>query len=199
MRIECFPRTVSMLILLSVMIAIPANAQEMPVPVDLQNSLFMKVLTFDRNLKKYDKEEIIIGILYQSKYRNSLNAKNQLLTATNEIADRKINSIPYRYIPIEVGDMSEIETAIINAGVRILYITPMRNVDFSTIGRVCRANQILTITGVPEYVESEFAVGIGIRSERPIILINLAEAKAEGADFTSQILKLAKIIENDAK
>ena len=51
-----------------------------------------------------------------------------------------------------------------------------------------------TITGVPEYVDQGLAVGIGIRRDRPLIIVNLEQARAEGAAFSSQLLALARIV-----
>jgi hypothetical protein len=53
---------------------------------------------------------------------------------------------------------------------------------------------MLTLTGVAEYVRAGIAVGIGVRDDRPEILVNLAAARAAGADFSAQLLLLARVI-----
>ena len=47
---------------------------------------------------------------------------------------------------------------------------------------------------MPEYVEAGVSVGIGIRRDRPLIIVNLAQARAEGTAFSSQLLALARIV-----
>ena len=64
----------------------------------------------------------------------------------------------------------------------------------SEIGRIGRFRRFRTITGVPEYVDQGLAVGIGIRRDRPLIIVNLEQARAEGAAFSSQLLALARIV-----
>ena len=59
---------------------------------------------------------------------------------------------------------------------------------------VSRAKKVITLTSVPDYVESGLAVGIGVKGGKPRIIINLPAAKAEGANFSSQLLRLAKVI-----
>lgn len=39
------------------------------------------------------------------------------------------------------------------------------------------------------------SVGIDLTGDRPDIVINLPAAKAEGADFDAQLLKLARVIQ----
>jgi iron complex outermembrane receptor protein len=73
---------------------------------------------------------------------------------------------------------------------KLLYGEAFRapNVDVS------RAKKIMTLTGVPDYVELGLSVAIGIKGRKPQITINLPAAKAEGINFSSQLLKLAKVI-----
>ena len=58
------------------------------------------------------------------------------------------------------------------------------------------AQQILTVTGVPAYVDKGVAVGISLnRENKPLILINLASSKSAGSAFDANLLKLATIVE----
>ena len=62
------------------------------------------------------------------------------------------------------------------------------------ITNLSRDKKILTLTGVPDYVDSGLTVGIGTKGRKPRIIINLLAAKAEGADFSSGLLNLAKVV-----
>jgi hypothetical protein len=54
---------------------------------------------------------------------------------------------------------------------------------------------ILTITGVPSYVEGGISIGLGLKSNsKPEILVNMGSIKSEKHDISSQLLKLAKIV-----
>jgi hypothetical protein len=169
-------------------------SQEMAVPVGVQHTLLMKVLAFDRALQARCGDEIIIGVLYQSKYRPSLLAKDELMSIA-EASMQKINNIVVRWRPIDISETGDLRASLTKHHVDILYVAPVRSVDIDVITSVCRASHILTLTGVSEFVEAGLAVGIGIKGKRPQIEINLAAAKAVGADFTSQLLKVAKIVE----
>jgi len=174
-----------------------SSAQEMPVPVDVQYPLLLKILTFDKNLKARVGNEIVCGIVYQKKFRTSLNVKDELLRVIDSLALRQIDGIPVRYIAIDVGDDFILENAILENNVNVLYIAPVRALDIGKITAISRSKRLLTLTGVPEYVESGLSVAIAARGEKPQIMINLNAAKAEGSDFSSQLLKLAKIIDRN--
>ncbi|MEO0093984.1 MAG: YfiR family protein [candidate division WOR-3 bacterium] len=185
---------------LSQMVAAPISsiefAQEMPVPMDLQLPLLLKVLTFDRNLKSRVGKEIVIGVIYQEKFRASLLIKDEFLRVLKELPIKDLADLPIKAKPIALGDEAILKTAIINDSIAILYVTPLRAFEISTIQALAGELKVLTLTGVPEYVKSGLAVGVGTKGERPLIIINLTQAKAEGADFSSQLLNLAKVITN---
>jgi hypothetical protein len=171
-----------------------ARPQEMPVPTSMQASLFTKILTFDRNLKARAGSELKIGVLYQKKVRSSLEAQEEFLRAMCGDPGRKIDGLPLSCVTIEWTSAPDVEAAVVREGVRVLYVAPLRAVAIAEIVAISRARKITTLTGVPEFVEKGIALGIALRAERPLILVHLAAARAEGADFNSQLLKIARVL-----
>ncbi len=170
------------------------HAQEMVVPIKLQLALFLKILPFDWNLKDRVGNEIVFAIFYQNNFGISYNAKEGFLKVVKESSVKEIDGIPLRFVSIDIEE-TDLAEAITRDNVDILYITPLRAMEIEKITNLSRAQKITTLTGVPDYVESGLAVGVGVKGEKPLIIINLKAAKAEGADFSSQLLKLAKVIE----
>ena len=171
-----------------------SQAQEMAVPIDAQFPLFLKMFIFDRNFKTRVGDEVVIGIVYQKKFRASLNVKNKIINEISGIFTESVEGTSVRYVPIDMGDRPDLERAVSKHNVDILYATPLRALEIGEITAVSRARKILTLTGVPDYVESGLTVGIGVKGKRPQIIINLSAAKAEEVDFNSRLLKLAKIV-----
>ena len=170
-----------------------SQAQETAVPVEVQFPLFLKILTFDRNLKARVGDEIVIGIVHQSRFRTSLNVKDDFVDVMNRSPIKKVKDIPVRQVPIDI-DKSNLGKAISKNKVDILYITPVRALGMEKIAGVSRARKVITLTGIPDYIKSGLAVGIGVKGGKPWIIINLPAAKAEGANFSSRLLILAKVI-----
>lgn len=169
------------------------NAQEMPIPIDVQYKLFSKILTYERNLKE-DNDEILIGIIYQDLFRTSLLTKNEFIENFNKSAQKSIDNIPIHCKTISLNSEKELIETLESSEIDILYVTPLRSFNLKTIVQESRKNKILTMSGVPEYIEAGLSVGIGISGNNPQILINLPASKAEGANFSSKLLKIAKII-----
>ncbi|MDP2207311.1 MAG: YfiR family protein [Bacteroidota bacterium] len=170
-----------------------AFTQEMPVPVEIQIPLFKKILTFDRNLKTRAGNEIDIGVLFQKGFKLSSDVKNEFVTTASPTQD-SIDGLPVNIVALEYSDEPNLKSNLSKHNIDILYITPMRAVDLKMVSQLCQTHKILTITGVPQYIENGISVGLDIKAEKPQIIINLQSTKAEGADFSSKLLNLAKVI-----
>jgi len=169
-------------------------AQKMVVPMEQQVPLLLKILIFDRNLETRVGNEIVIGILYQERFRRSLNVKDDFINSTDHSIKNSVNNIPIKTVSIDV-ESNDLETVVMREKIDLFYIAPLRAFSMDKITDVSRSMRIMTLTGVPEYVEAGITVGIGLKGGRPNILINLEAAKAEGVDFSSRLLRLAQIIE----
>ena len=169
------------------------QAQERPVPVPIQAALLTKILAFDRNLPSTDPEGLVVAVLYQEKVRSSVNAKDAWIEAAESL---ELDGQPtLRCLAIEITDPEVLRTSLTDRGIHVIYVTPLRAVGMREITAASRSLKIRTFTGVPEYVGAGIGVGIGMKGERPEILINLPASRAEGADFRARLLKLARVIQ----
>ena len=168
-------------------------AQQNSVPIDVQSPLLIKIISFNRNISQLNSPTFVIGVVYQSHNRYSKNIKEELEDFNNNspatIGNKKVVFV---YLDI---DRDNIRSLLSYTQVHALYITPLRAYDIDDILDATRELKILTLTGVESYVEKGVSVGIGQRSDKPIILINLNACKSEGVNFSSQLLKLSTIVE----
>jgi hypothetical protein len=97
-------------------------------------------------------------------------------------------------IPFTSGDA--LSSSIKTNAISVIYIAPGNSNNISAITQASQSGKILTITGVPDYVEKGLSVGIGLKADdnKPEIIINLPISKAEGSDFDANLLKLARVI-----
>lgn len=170
-------------------------AQDTTVPVEMQFELLTKILIFDRSLKKRAGQEIVIGLAYQSLYRESLSVKDEFLGMAEKVPDLRIDGLPVRFVAIELKSGARLEDLLAANKIGVLYVAPLRAYDVEAIAEATHALKIMSLTGVPEYARKGLAVGFDSVGGRPKILINLGGAKAEGCDFSSQLLNLATVIQ----
>jgi YfiR/HmsC-like len=177
-------------VLFALSIVCPAAiaAQEMEVPVAVQVPLFLKVMTFDRQRRHGPDVEVLIGITYQSGYRTSVTTRDEVTRAL-----AKAPNLKYRLILIDL-DRDDLVEMLQHHRVNFLYVSPLRAISASSIAAIATAAHVTSVTGVPQYVEQGIAVGARLRGDRPRLMVNLASSKQSGADFTSELLKLAEVL-----
>lgn len=173
-----------------------AYAQEMDAPVQVQIPLLLKILTFDRKLgDRAPGDDIVIAIVYLGGYRASIVARDEVVDVLTSIRNPYISGHPVHWVEVEYTTGASLRRDIIRERVDVIYLTPLRGVDLATITLVARTTRITSFTGVPHYVNGGVALGVGINRDRPEIIINLDAARAEGSDFNSQLLRVARIVE----
>lgn len=162
-----------------VFIAFNSYAESMSVPGKLQVALFLKILSYDRAIKN----DVKIGILDGS-------AKSDIESSFQSVQGQKISGFSFSVVDLSVSELSSMKAK----GIDVLYITPDNKANISNILKSSRNNKVLTITGVPDYVNDGVSVGIGLKNGKPDILVNLSSSKSEDHELSSQLLKLCTII-----
>ena len=174
----------------------PAQAQEMDAPAEVQIPLLYKILTFDRRLgERAPGDDIVIAVVFQGGYRASILARDQAVDAIKRMGASTISGHPVHWVTIRLDDAEALRISLTRVRVDVIYVTPLRGIELALITTAARAGGLTTFTGVPLYVELGLALGVGIARERPQILVNLVAARAEGSDFTSQLLRVSKVVE----
>jgi hypothetical protein len=169
-------------------------AEEAVVPPSVQAAILIKAAGFDRALIARGRGEIVIGILYQRGVRESLAVQGEFSRALEGLAGQTIADRSLRVVLINWENDVKIAALLSREKIDILYVAPLRSVSISDISATAQALGIRTWSSVPAYVDKGLALGVGIRGDRPLILVNLTAARAEGADLSSQLLKLARLV-----
>lgn len=168
-------------------VSVPVIAEDILVPMDVQLTLFEKIWKLDRTFNPGPM--VNVAVIYQQEFRPSANVVNELLAAI------RAANLPIHCTLIDLDEQATVQQRIPSTGYDVFYVAPLRAIDVKSIAEISRKNGIKTITGVPEYVSAGLAVGIGLLKQRPLIIVNLRAARAEGSEFRTQLLKLCRVIE----
>lgn len=136
----------------------------------------------------------MVGVLYQPEVRSSL----VCATEAAELLPRFLRSADgsrVRCVLIEMTSDAELSRRLGEENVTLVYVAPLRSVNVSDVGRVLQSRRLLSYTGVPSYVEAGLVLGVDVMENRPKIVVNLPAARAVGMEFSSQLLKLSRVIE----
>ena len=170
-----------------------AIAQTVKVPLEVQVNVIPKILSLNKSFKLKNGESFNSTIVYSSNQRNSKRIYDgfKKLLGEKEIL---LNNHPTNFYSIEVNSLEKLREHIRTNNIKMIYITPLRGVNIKDITQLCKEESVLTITAVEEYENNNISVILSLEQSKLNIKINQKSAKGEGADFSSRLLKIAKLI-----
>ena len=186
---------VKLLAVLLLLIVNTSIAQRIKVPVDVQLKVIPKIISLNKSFSFESNENALnIAVLYSSQQRNSKQVHediNNNLNSGGIVVKGKLT----KFLSLDISAKNNIEDYLRENKNNVLYITPLRGLDVSKITSICKTASVLSISGVVEYVENDVSVILDIDDNKLKILINQKSAKSEGVDFSSRLLRIAKIID----
>lgn len=167
-----------------------ALANEPQLPPELQLALLTKVLSFDRHADFGS--ELVIAVPYQAAYPASVRNRDGWLRAAQsappgEVSGARVRVIVVAYTPTFHEELRR-------QGVDVAVLGPLRAVDVATLAERIRAAGIRTAATMEEYGSRSTAVQLVLREGRGHIVINHTLARREGAEFSSQLLRVAEVV-----
>ena len=171
-----------------------AAAEPMPFPPDVQVTLLLKILTYDRSFQVKAKSGVYIGVVYVAADAQSVKTKDEILKTLQLVSDHTIKNLPIRFQAVEYRDGAGLEK-VVRTGINVFYIAPGNSDSLNQLIHTSHTHGITTATGVPEYVQRGVTIGIGIKPDKkPDILINLPSSRSEGSDFDASLLRIATVV-----
>ena len=84
----------------------------MPMPVDIQLPLFLKILTYDRSFQYKARSAITIGVVYLPGDPESVKAKDEMVANLAAAVGRTIKNLPIKYVALEFRDVASLDKAV---------------------------------------------------------------------------------------
>ena len=162
-------------VLLSAVFCDPVAAGDMPVPIKLQVEIFGKVFDYVKTLPAGDRKVLVL-------YTNeTAGIQGDLVQAFQETG---VTAAAIH--PDQLGTQLTGATAV--------YISP--GVPSTSASQLCRERGVLSISGLPSLAKTgEVSIGVGMKSGRPEIIVNLGQVRAQGHEVSSDLLRLATVVQ----
>ena len=139
-------------------------------------------------------EELTIGVVYVAGDPVSVQAKNEMADTLKAFAGKTVKKVPIRFVVLEYTTPGELERAVKASQVEVLYVAPGNAGHLPAVLKLSQSQRIITTTGVPDYVRRGVAVGVGLKQDKPEVLINLRSSRSEGSEFDSRLLRSATVL-----
>ena len=134
-------------------------------------------------------QSLVTGLVFEKKLAGSKTI------AVYVLGDKKIEKQLSQYLDQKVGSAT-LKTVTGGKGLPssvpdVLFVSDKGMLEKAK--SYCRKNQILSVTNFPSLVKKGITLGIGIKGGQVQLMLNPESTKAEGREWKSAIMKIAKV------
>jgi hypothetical protein len=160
----------------------------------LNATILARVLSYELTLEERAGENIGIAVVYKAGDAESETSAIDWVRALDELSSVRIKN--RKLVAVRVpSDPEQLGGAVQAHGIDvILAADDLSQPETKWLAGFARAHQILTVGSNLAYVEGDLTLCVREENDRPRIFINLTNANLEGIRFSSNVLKLAKLL-----
>jgi hypothetical protein len=170
-----------------------SGAEEIAVPVPLQAELIVKVAEYDKNFAARAGERAQVLLVAKAGNADSFRVASQMEAALSRSS--LIAGIPHDESVVVYPGAAQLANLCRTRHAAIVYFGPGFSKEIEDIRRELSTVDILSVSGVPDYVPVGIVFGFDVISGRPKLLVHLTQAKLQNVAFRAEALKLMKVFE----
>jgi hypothetical protein len=170
-----------------------AAAEEGALPVALQAELLVKLAGYDRSFLQRAGDRVRVGLLVKPNDGDSMRAAEQMQAALARVTT--IAGLAHDETIIAYEKAAALPEICRSQRLAILFVTPGFRNDIEPIRAALDGVDVLTASGVPDYVKAGVVLGFDVANGRPQLLVHLGQAKRQNVVLRSDVLRLMKVYE----
>jgi hypothetical protein len=172
----------------------PVVVAQLAVPPDRQVLILTRALSYDSELKDRVGADLLVGVLSKPGNAASEAMGAAMLKAFRTILNIKVQGLTLAVRPISYTNPAALAATVIAQSVDALYVCIGLEGELAAIIDVSRKRHLTTMASSEAQVEKGLSLGVFPVDSRPSIVLNLAAARSEGAAFSSELLRVAKVL-----
>lgn len=158
--------------------------------------LLLRVLAYDRNLKKRSQKEVRIAVVFRPRDAASERERDLMVRALNEVVGKvMVAGLRVRVTAVACDGMQAFSAAVDELRPAAMFVGVGLDGEVSEVARVARERSALTFSGAREHLGRGVAVALLDRGEKAAVAINLGAALSQGADLDSALLYVAERVD----
>jgi hypothetical protein len=183
--------------MVSLLLCALASAQETPDSQvrDRQVKTLARVLAYDESLTKRAGSRVVIGVLYKAGSPDVQNEPTEWFAAFSKLESYNIRGLPIHAVMLPFTTPEVLQESVSGRNIVALYICPGLEGEIANIKRISRERKTTTIASREDMVHAGLTLGVFSEHGKLSVVVNLAASRAEGAQFGSDLLRLAKVIQ----
>jgi hypothetical protein len=168
-----------------------AQADDVPVPINLQAELLFMIAAHDRNLPARAGAEVRTLILVKGTDDSARAAAQFKATAS---AKPKVAGLPHVEETLTFTTAGAVAEACRSKGIAVLYLAPgFTAEEAAAIGKALEGGSVLSASASPALVKKGVVLGFDLVSGRAKLLVDLTQAARQKVSFGADVLGLMAV------
>lgn len=162
----------------------PAPAVAAEVPAGLMVKIVMAAIAYDHSIDERFGETVKVGIVGTS------DRAGEIKTVLDGYADKKLKGKPLELLTLTAEELE-------SANLDLIFFAESLGTNAKKFAEICKRQNATAVSADEEGVAAGIPLGVELTADgKPKLLININAAKASGANFSAQVLKLARLVES---
>jgi hypothetical protein len=180
------------LAILCLLLAGPVQGQDAELPARSQALLLFRVLGYDRHLARRAGEAVVIAVGWRP---GDEGRRDEAVEALRAVAlQYRVAGLPVQVVPVR-WDAADWAQRLRGAGPSVLLVVGALQGSAAEVVAPLQALQIVSVASSRAAVEAGLAIGLVARGARAGVLINVAAARAAGADLDATLFTVAEALD----
>jgi hypothetical protein len=150
-----------------------------------------RAFAYDYNLKSRAGDDLVLAVLYSPQ---NPGAADGWVDAFKGLDGVKIQGLSLKVVRVAYNGAAALRTEVTNQGIDILLVCDGLDGAVSAIQGLSRSAHLLTVADKEAFVEQGLSLGVFETDGKTEIVVNLPATGQEGVAFSSDLLRLARII-----
>ncbi|MBK7863909.1 MAG: YfiR family protein [Archangiaceae bacterium] len=159
---------------------------------DRQVAILVRAFSYVYGLKQQAGETVTLAVVYKSGSSSSESNADGWLAGFKGVD--KVSGLPFNTVKHAYESSEKLKALAIDRDVDIILVCEGLESELSGIKDVSRGEKILTVGAKEALVTRGLTLGVFAEGDKHTIVVNLAASQAEGITFSSDLLRLARVI-----
>lgn len=156
--------------------------------------IIARAMAYDYNLKSRAGSMIVMAVLYRAGDSSSEASADRWVSALRSLESVTIQGARLRVSKVAFSGSEKLTTDAQSGEIDVLLVGDGLDGELSAISRVSRAKDLLTIGTRERHARDGLSMAVFNEGGRNVISVNLPATQAEGVNFASDLLRLARVI-----
>lgn len=157
-------------------------------------AIVARALSYDRSLGERAGDTVVLLVLHKAGNEASVAAAKAWVEAFGSLEGTVVHGLPFKVVSAP-WDPVAVKAQVESAGVDALLACDGLEGDVAAIKSLARERHVLSAGSTRAFAEQGLSLAVVAEGDRSVIVVNLPASKAEGVAFSSDLLRLAKIVE----